>query len=190
MHLLLPLCVRSCRGMLPGFVSGFYSYDDCHIDLTQLSRYARASLVQAEATGIDIQVRGWSQDVHVQCSSKMYKVLSTNSTAQDSIPHLAGHSANPPLNPVQVTHPMHAQALYTGMHTQACTCSQSLLVYWKRAPSVSAPLHHGLQGRRVLLPNGASQPYDVLSINIGITPAASSIPGAAQHTIPVKPIDK
>jgi selenide,water dikinase len=51
-------------------------------------------------------------------------------------------------------------------------------------------LHHGLQGRRVLLPNGASQPYDVLSINIGITPAASSIPGAAQHTIPVKPIDK
>lgn len=33
-------------------------------------------------------------------------------------------------------------------------------------------------------------PYDVLSINIGITPAASSVPGAAQHTTPVKPIDK
>jgi hypothetical protein len=42
--------------MLPGYVSGFYSYDNCHVDLTQLSRYARAALVQAEATGIDIQV--------------------------------------------------------------------------------------------------------------------------------------
>jgi selenide,water dikinase len=49
---------------------------------------------------------------------------------------------------------------------------------------------HHQQGRKVLLPNGAYQPYDVLSINIGITPAASSVPGAAQHTIPVKPIDK
>jgi NADH dehydrogenase FAD-containing subunit len=42
----------------------------------------------------------------------------------------------------------------------------------------------------VLLPDGEVQPYDVLSINIGITPAASTIPGAAQHTTSVKPIDK
>jgi selenide,water dikinase len=48
----------------------------------------------------------------------------------------------------------------------------------------------GVQGRKVLLQGGAVQPYDVLSINVGITPAASSIPGAAQHTTPVKPIDK
>lgn len=42
--------------MLPGFVSGFYTYEDCHIDLGRLCRYAGASLVQREATGIDIQV--------------------------------------------------------------------------------------------------------------------------------------
>ncbi len=32
-------------------------------------------------------------------------------------------------------------------------------------------------------------PYDVLSINIGSTPSAGQIPGAAEHAIPVKPID-
>ena len=31
-------------------------------------------------------------------------------------------------------------------------------------------------------------PYDVLSLNMGITPALSIVPGAAQHTTPVKPI--
>lgn len=46
-----------CSGMLPGYVSGFYSFDECHIDLAQLSRYAGAALVQEEATGIDIKVR-------------------------------------------------------------------------------------------------------------------------------------
>ena len=35
-----------------------------------------------------------------------------------------------------------------------------------------------------------SIPYDVLSINVGITPAASTVPGAAQHTTGVKPIDR
>ena len=43
-------------GMLPGFVSGFYSFEECHIDLARLSRYAGAALVQQEATGIDVQV--------------------------------------------------------------------------------------------------------------------------------------
>jgi NADH dehydrogenase FAD-containing subunit len=51
-------------------------------------------------------------------------------------------------------------------------------------------LRAGVQGRKVLLQGGDVQPYDVLSINVGITPAASSVPGAAQHSIPVKPIDK
>lgn len=30
--------------------------------------------------------------------------------------------------------------------------------------------------------------YDVLSLNLGITPALSTVPGAAEHTTPVKPI--
>ena len=84
--------------MLPGYVSGFYSYDDVHIDLSCLARFAGARLVHAEARGLDLHAR---------------RVL------------LAGR---PPLR------------------------------------------------------------YDVLSLNLGITPALSMVPGAAQHTTPVKPI--
>jgi selenide,water dikinase len=42
--------------MLPGYVSGFYSYDDCHIDLARLAAFAKARLIHAEANGIDTQV--------------------------------------------------------------------------------------------------------------------------------------
>lgn len=87
-------------GMLPGFVSGFYSYDDCHIDLFRLCTLTRTRYVQATACGLDLEAQ------QVQ---------------------LAGRP------PVQ---------------------------------------------------------YDVLSINIGATPSVSQVPGAAEFTIPVKPISK
>eukprot|EP00200_Dunaliella_tertiolecta_P015594 CAMPEP_0202414554 /NCGR_PEP_ID=MMETSP1128-20130828/33179_1 /ASSEMBLY_ACC=CAM_ASM_000463 /TAXON_ID=3047 /ORGANISM="Dunaliella tertiolecta, Strain CCMP1320" /LENGTH=66 /DNA_ID=CAMNT_0049021005 /DNA_START=1 /DNA_END=197 /DNA_ORIENTATION=- len=44
-------------GMLPGFVSGFYAYDECHIDLARLTSWAKARLIHAEATGIDTKAR-------------------------------------------------------------------------------------------------------------------------------------
>ena len=44
------------------------------------------------------------------------------------------------------------------------------------------------QGQRVLLRGRPPLPYDVVSLNLGITPALSSVPGAAAHTTPVKPI--
>jgi len=44
-------------GMLPGFVAGRYSFDDCHIDLTALSARTRTNLVHAEAVGLDRSAR-------------------------------------------------------------------------------------------------------------------------------------
>jgi len=84
--------------MLPGYVSGFYTYDDCHIDLVRLSRFANARLVHATARGID------------------------------------------------------------------------------------------LSSQEVLLVDRPNLQYDILSLNIGIAPSTLDIPGAAQHTVPVKPI--
>lgn len=43
--------------MLPGYVEGLYSRDDCHVDLAVLATFAGARLVHARAEGIDTKVR-------------------------------------------------------------------------------------------------------------------------------------
>jgi selenide, water dikinase len=87
-------------GMLPGYVAGYYSFDDCHIDLRPLSQFAHCQLVVDRAVGLD--------------------------------------------------------------------------------------LHHN----RVLCANHPPIAFDALSIDIGSTPRLSNVPGAKQHTIPVKPISQ
>src|SRR5215469_2038869 len=86
-------------GMLPGYVAGHYRFDECHIDLVRLARFAGARLIHDEAFGLDRDRR------EVICR---------------------GH---PPIR------------------------------------------------------------YDIVSLDIGITPHRDTIPGAAEHTVPVKPID-
>lgn len=40
-------------GMLPGYVAGFYSYEDCHINLRSLSKFADARLIVDRAIGLE-----------------------------------------------------------------------------------------------------------------------------------------
>ena len=87
-------------GMLPGYVAGHYSLEECHIDLGRLARFAGARLIRDEATGLD------RAGCAVLCD------------------------AHPPIR------------------------------------------------------------YDVLSIDIGSTPRSDDVPGAAERTIAVKPIDR
>ncbi len=58
----LTLVTRSAKtaysGMLPGFLAGFYSFDDIHIDVEALCRFAGAELRLNEAAGIDLAKQG------------------------------------------------------------------------------------------------------------------------------------
>lgn len=85
-------------GMIPGFVAGHYSFDECHIDLARLAAWTGARLIHAEATGLD--------------------------------------RAN----------------------------------------------------RQVLLKDRPPVSYDIVSIDVGSSPSVTTIPGAAEHATPVKPI--
>lgn len=44
-------------GMLPGFIAGHYSYDEAHIDLLPLARYAGAGFIHDEIIGLDADLR-------------------------------------------------------------------------------------------------------------------------------------
>jgi selenide, water dikinase len=46
-----------------------------------------------------------------------------------------------------------------------------------------------LAGRRVVCRGGPPVPYDILSLNIGSRPNTAEVPGAAEHALPVKPLD-
>ncbi len=85
-------------GMLPGHIAGFYSRDECHIDLRSLANFAQAQLYIDHVVGLDLSNN---------------KVICAN---------------RPPVN------------------------------------------------------------FDVLSLDIGSTPATISVPGAAEYAIPAKPV--
>ena len=44
-------------GMLPGLIAGHYEFDDVHVDLGPLARFAGARLFHAEAVGLDLDRR-------------------------------------------------------------------------------------------------------------------------------------
>jgi selenide,water dikinase len=74
-------------GMLPGFIAGHYGYDDVHIHLEPLARFAGARLYHDEAVGLDLTNRLVHCRHHADVS---YDVLSINTGSTPAFSQVAG----------------------------------------------------------------------------------------------------
>jgi selenide,water dikinase len=85
-------------GMLPGFISGNYSFDEAHIDTGPLARFARARLYQDEVIGIDTVNR------FVICKERppvAYDLLSLNPGSTPNTGNVPGASEHAiPVKPI------------------------------------------------------------------------------------------
>lgn len=85
-------------GMLPGFVAGHYGFDDMHVDLGPLARFAGVTLIHDEAIGLDLAKR------QVICRDRppvAYDVLALDIGATPDFADLEGAEANAvPIKPI------------------------------------------------------------------------------------------
>jgi selenide, water dikinase len=92
---LTPFC--DCSGMLPGFVAGFYTFDECHIDLSKLAAFANARLVHATCSGIDHA----QQEVHFADRPPLpYDCLSIDTGIAPSLRDVPGWQHVTPVKPI------------------------------------------------------------------------------------------
>ncbi len=74
-------------GMLPGYIAGHYEYDECHIDLGPLTRFANARLYHDEVTQLDLE----NKLVHVQNRPPIsYDLISINSGSRPRVIDVPG----------------------------------------------------------------------------------------------------
>ncbi|MEC7490420.1 MAG: selenide, water dikinase SelD [Pseudomonadota bacterium] len=85
-------------GMLPGYVAGHYDYDEAHIDLGALARFANARFYHSTATGLDLRGK------RVLCDNRPpvpYEVLSINTGSAPNTSMVPGAKGNVvPVKPI------------------------------------------------------------------------------------------
>src|SRR5688572_25404522 len=86
-------------GMLPGYIAGHYSFEEAHIDLRPLCRFAGARFVKGEVTGLDLP------DQRVLIRERLgikYDLLSINIGSTPRAADIPGASAYAlPIKPIE-----------------------------------------------------------------------------------------
>src|SRR4051812_33715172 len=81
-------------GMIPGFVAGTYSFDECHIDLARLAAWTGARLIHAEATGLDVANRQVLLKGRPSVSYDLLSIDVGSSPSVKAIPGAAKHATS------------------------------------------------------------------------------------------------
>ncbi len=84
-------------GMLPGYIAGHYSLEECHIDLLPLAQFAKARFIHDEVTGLDVDKK------QVLCRNRPpidYDVLSINIGSAPNTSLVQGSDQVVPVKPI------------------------------------------------------------------------------------------
>src|SRR5260370_2077713 len=85
-------------GMLPGYVAGHYSLDECHIDLGRLARLAGARLIRDEAIGLDRAHCALLCDAHPPIRYDVLSIDIGSAPRSHHVPRAAEHAD--PVKPI------------------------------------------------------------------------------------------
>ena len=85
-------------GMIPGFVAGSYSFDECHIDLARLCAWSGARLIHAQAIGLDRANRQVLLKDRPPVSYDLVSLDVGSSPSMGAIPGAAEHAT--PVKPI------------------------------------------------------------------------------------------
>ncbi len=73
-------------GMLPGHLGGIYSFDECHIDLQKLAKFANAQLILDSAIGLDLPNKRVLCDRHIPINFDYLSIDIGSTPATNHIP--------------------------------------------------------------------------------------------------------
>ena len=79
-------------GMLPGYVAGHYAFEECHIDLGRLARFAGARLIRDEAIGHDRAAGSVLTRAHPPIRWDLLSIDIGSAPRSDDVPGAAQHT--------------------------------------------------------------------------------------------------